>query len=62
MLYYLGDRLSRPMLRYDLGWIYPCYSKLMVWSSDLDNTGEIWKTPSMEPDPKGTRLYENIDC
>lgn len=35
ILYYLGDVISRPMVRFDLGWLYPIYNKLMIASADL---------------------------
>ena len=42
VLYYLGDWISRPMTMFDIGWLYPVYSKLMLWSYDLDTEKRIW--------------------
>jgi len=42
-LFWVGDLVSRPMIRWDLGWLYPLYSKLMGWSLDLDKDGKVWK-------------------
>lgn len=42
-LYHLGDIISYPMTKFDWGWLYTIYSKLMIWSSDLDTEGRIWK-------------------
>ena len=47
-LYTLGDWISRPMLRYDLGWLYPIYSRLMCWSSQLDKENLVWGPPVWE--------------
>ena len=44
MLYYLGDFVSR-FLRITQGGVYPIYSRLMLWSCDLDTQGRIWKQP-----------------
>lgn len=44
-LYHLGDWVSRPMTKWDLGWLYPLYSRLMNWSSDLDNLNKVWGPP-----------------
>lgn len=44
ILYYLGDKISY-LIDYEWvsSFVYPVYSKLMVWSSELDVNGEIWK-------------------
>ena len=44
VLYYLGDFVSR-FLRITNGAVYPLYSRLMLWSCDLDTKGRIWKLP-----------------
>jgi hypothetical protein len=41
-LFCLGDLVSRPMQRWDLGFLYPIYNRLMGWSADLDKVGKIW--------------------
>lgn len=42
ILYHLGDMISHPMTKFDWAWLYTIYSKLMIWSSDLDTEGKIW--------------------
>jgi hypothetical protein len=42
-LYYLGDFVSKLMNTELTGWLYPVYNKLMIWSSELDVNGRIWK-------------------
>ena len=44
LLFCLGDFISRPMCRFDLGFLYPLYSKLMDWSVSLDSEGRVRKT------------------
>ncbi|KKL11330.1 hypothetical protein LCGC14_2546940, partial [marine sediment metagenome] len=31
-----------PMHWWDLGFLYPVYSRLMGWSVDLDKAGKVW--------------------
>ena len=42
LLYYLGDFVSK-FLTITNGRVYPLYSKLILWSCDLDTEGKIWK-------------------
>lgn len=42
IFYHLGDIISHPMTKFDWDWLYTIYSKLMIWSSDLDTEGKIW--------------------
>ena len=42
LLYYLGEFVSR-FLTITNGRVYPLYSKLILWSCDLDTEGKIWK-------------------
>lgn len=47
-LYYLGDFISKllcyaPICKLFARILYPMYNKLMIWSSDLDKDGIIWK-------------------
>lgn len=44
--YFLGDLISRTTMRFGVG--YRVYSKLMLWSSDLDTDDILWKTPVKE--------------
>ena len=37
ILYYLGHWISFPMSWFDLGWLYPTYSRLMCWSSNIQD-------------------------
>ena len=48
VFYYLGDFVSRLMYWDWLGFLYPVYNKLMIWSSDLDEEGVIWKKPNTQ--------------
>ena len=41
ILYYLGDMISRTILRYGYG--YGLYKTLMLWSVDLDDKFNVWK-------------------
>ena len=43
VLYHIGDWVSRPMLNYDWGWLYPIYNRIMLLSSELDINHKIWK-------------------
>lgn len=47
ILYYIGDFISKLMywrvFRLLSGFLYPMYNKIMIWSSDLDKEGKIWK-------------------
>lgn len=43
MLYFLGDLVSKIMNTDLTAWLYPVYNKLMIWSSELDDDGVIWK-------------------
>jgi hypothetical protein len=45
ILFYLGDRVSVPMTARDWAWLYPLYSRLMRWSSDLDRENRVWGPP-----------------
>lgn len=44
-LYWIGDAISRPMDRFDLGWLYPAYNRVMVLSCQLQGQGNFgpWK-------------------
>ena len=37
VLYYLGHWISFPMHYCDWAWLYPTYSRLMCWSSDIQD-------------------------
>ena len=39
--YAIGDLISLTTMRLGIG--YSAYNKLMLWSSDLDEHGIIWK-------------------
>lgn len=41
ILYYMGDFISRTIMRAGIG--YPLYNRVMLWSSDLDTEGKLWK-------------------
>ena len=41
VLYWLGDVISRTILRLGIG--YGLYKTLMLWSVELDEHGKIWK-------------------
>jgi hypothetical protein len=41
VLYYLGDIISRTILRHGYG--YGLYKMLMLWSVDLDDRFDVWK-------------------
>lgn len=42
VLYQLGNMVSYFMRWWDLGFLYPVYNLLMIWSVDLDSAGKIW--------------------
>jgi len=42
ILYYIGDFISRTLMRAGIG--YPLYNRIMLLSSDLDTEGKLWKT------------------
>jgi len=44
--YFLGDLISRTTMRVGIG--YSVYSRLMLWSSDLDTDDLLWKSPCKE--------------
>ena len=41
ILYYLGDVISRTILRLGIG--YGLYKTLMLWSVELDDKFDVWK-------------------
>ncbi len=41
LLYFLGDIISRTLLRMGLG--YGLYKTLMLWSLELDDKFDVWK-------------------
>lgn len=41
--YYLGHWVSKPMIRFDWGFLYGLYSKLMTWSYNLDTKKKVWR-------------------
>jgi hypothetical protein len=46
-LFVVGDLLSKPMMAFDWGWIYPAYNRLMGWSSEIQGDSERgpWSKP-----------------
>ena len=43
ILYYIGHFIS-VLMRCDLlSFLHPAYKKIMIWSSDLDKEGKVWK-------------------
>ena len=44
--YFFGDLVSRTTMRFGFG--YKVYSRLMLWSSELDTEDLLWKTPCKE--------------
>ena len=51
ILYYLGDIISRTILRYGYG--YGLYKTLMLWSVDLDDKFNVWK--EVKPSVRGKK-------
>jgi len=49
VLYWLGDVISRTILRLGIG--YGLYKTLMLWSVELDDGFDVWK----EVKPKGRK-------
>jgi hypothetical protein len=45
LCYYLGDRVSYPMLRHDSVVLFHVYLHLMRWSDKLDNQNAVWGPP-----------------
>lgn len=43
LLYYTGDLISKTTMQWFNGLGYSLYSKLMLWSSDLDINDIVWK-------------------
>jgi hypothetical protein len=41
VLYWLGDVISRTILRFGIG--YGLYKTLMLWSVELDDKFDVWK-------------------
>lgn len=41
--YYIGDIISRTTMQWFNGFGYSVYSRLMIWSVDLDEKDKIWK-------------------
>jgi len=44
ILYYAGDLISRTSMVWFNGFGYGVYSKLMLWSSNLDTENKLWKS------------------
>lgn len=42
-LYWTGDLISKLFVWDLFSFLYPVYTKIMIWSSDLDTDGRIWK-------------------
>lgn len=40
LLFILGDLVSKPMEKYDCGWLYPLYNKLMTTSLKVQGDGK----------------------
>lgn len=43
LFYYIGDIISRTTMQWFNGFGYGIYSKLMLWSSNLDAEDKLWK-------------------
>jgi hypothetical protein len=43
LFYYIGDLISRTTMVWFNGFGYGAYSKLMLWSSNLDTKNKLWK-------------------
>jgi len=43
ILYYVGDMVSWFLYFNCFSWLYGVYRKIMIWSSELDKDGKIWK-------------------
>jgi hypothetical protein len=44
ILFYIGDTISNLLYFEWMGIVlYPVYKQLMIWSSELDKDGVIWK-------------------
>lgn len=57
------------MTKRDWAWLYPLYSRLMRWSSDLDTLNKVWGPPLPDPEDKCPRraliemnATEGVDC
>ena len=49
ILFYIGDTISNLLYFEWLGIVlYPVYKKLMIWRSELDKDGVIWKNVNDE--------------
>ena len=57
ILYLIGDIISRTTMRLFNGFGYGLYSKLMLWSVDLDTKGKIWK--HVKPKKKRKNVKKN---
>jgi hypothetical protein len=44
IFYYIGDIISRTIMQWFNGFGYNLYSKLMLWSSNLDTENILWKS------------------
>lgn len=44
LFYYIGDIISRTTMQWFNGFGYRAYSKLMLWSSDMDTEDRLWKS------------------
>ena len=45
ILFFIGDRISYPMAKYDLGFLYPIYNWCMIKSGEFDVKGKLWTKP-----------------
>jgi hypothetical protein len=43
VLYFIGDLISRTIMRLGDGYGYPIYNKIMLWSVNLDKHSRVWK-------------------
>jgi len=45
LFFWLGHFVSKLLRLGAFSFLYPIYNKLMIISSDLDDSGKIWKKP-----------------
>jgi len=56
LFYYIGDLISRTTMVWFNGFGYGTYSKLMLWSSNLDIKDKLWK-PVRKRKDDNTKRY-----
>ena len=58
VLYHMGDLISK-FLRFNcFSFLYRPYNKIMLWSAQLDDKGEVWNIPTLSSEQMNELIKE----